>query len=284
MKTILILGASGLVGSSLVRRLYEPRTTDLLLPTRSTLDLLNPLTLRQYARHWKPDEVYMAAGKVGGIASNAKDHAGFFTENMQMALNVFTTFSDSKIMYFGSSCAYPRAKAVGSTPDDLGTGLIEPSNEGYGVAKTAAIQLAKWLRDEQGRDIRCVMPCNLSGPNDTSDHVIPDLLRKFKAATDEVRVWGDGTARREFLFVDDMVEAAVEIMAEEQAPWLQNIGCGFTVTIRELVDTLVAVTGFEGTVIYEGDKPVGTPWKSMSSRSFQKTNLRDGLELCWKRM
>lgn len=284
MKTILILGSTGLVGSSLVRRLYEPRTTNLLIPTSSTLNLLNPLSLQQYARNYQPDEVYMAAGKVGGISSNSKDHVGFFTKNMQMAMNVFEFFPDSKILYFGSSCAYPRNKAVGSTPEDLGTGLIEPSNEGYGVAKTAAIQLAKWLRDEKGRDIRCVMPCNLYGPNDTSDHVIPDLLRKFKEATDEVRVWGNGEARREFLYVDDAVEAAVEIMASPQSTWLQNIGCGFTVTIKELVQTMVGVTGFKGTLVYEEDKLVGTPWKCLSSKCYRKTSLRDGLELCWKRM
>lgn len=281
MKTILILGSSGLVGSSLVRRLYAPRTTNLLIPTRDELNLLSPESIQAYTKYLPVDEVYMAAGKVGGIGSNSKDHAGFFAENMQMALNVFTAFEDSKIMYFGSSCAYPKNKAVGATPNDLGTGLIEPSNEGYGVAKTAAIQLARWLRDERGRDIRCVMPCNLYGPNDTSDHVIPDLLRKFKAATDEVRVWGDGTARREFLYVDDMVDAAVEIMAEPQAPWLQNIGCGFTVTIRELVETIASVVGFTGRIVYEEDKPVGTRWKSMTSQSYQKTNLRDGIWKTW---
>lgn len=276
-----------MVGSALTRRLKQ-QNTELLLPSHEELNLLSSHEVSYYFLEHNPQRVYMAAGLVGGIQANLDRPTEFFTENMAMALHVmraaFMT-NVQRLMYFGSSCAYPVSKADGAIPSDLLTGPIEPSNEAYGLAKATACRLATYYHDQYGCDFRAVMPCNLYGPGDNyhprNSHVVAALVRKFVEAPKdgEVVVWGNGDAKREFLYVDDLAEAAVQLMREPEWFSLRNVGSGHATSIRYLVNTLAEITEFTGKIRWQSDKPVGTPVKVMGGpETWQRTPLRKGLE------
>ena len=276
-----------MVGGALTRRLKQ-QDTELLLPTHDELNLLNYTEVYRYFMRNNPQRVYMAAGLVGGIQANLDRPTEFFTENMVMAMHVmraaFIT-NVQRLMYFGSSCAYPVSKADGAIPSDLLTGPIEPSNEAYGLAKATACRLATYYHDQYGCDFRAVMPCNLYGPGDNyhprNSHVVAALVRKFVEAPKdgEVEVWGNGDAKREFLYVDDLAEAATQLMEEPEWFSLRNVGSGHATSIRYLVNTLAEITEFTGKIRWQSDKPVGTPVKVMGGpETWQRTTLRKGLE------
>jgi GDP-L-fucose synthase len=276
-----------MVGSALARRL-KPQNPDLLLPSHDELNLLSSHEVYDYFLNHHPRRVYMAAGLVGGIQANMDRPTEFFTENMAMAMHVMRAafiVNVERLMYFGSSCAYPVSKADGATPGALLTGPIEPSNEAYGLAKATACRLATYYHDQYGCDFRAVMPCNLYGPNDNyhprNSHVVAALVRKFVEAPKdgEVCIWGDGTAKREFLYVDDLAEAAIHLMAEPEWFSLRNVGSGHATSIEELAVTLAEITEFTGNIRWQSDKPVGTPVKVMGGpETWQRTTLRKGLE------
>jgi len=276
-----------MVGSALTRRLKQQNTT-LLLPTHDELNLLNYTEVYDYFLTHHPQRVYMAAGLVGGIQANLDRPTEFFTENMAMAMNVMRSAcltNVQRLMYFGSSCAYPVSKADGAIPSDLLTGPIEPSNEAYGLAKATACRLATYYHDQYGCDFRAVMPCNLYGLGDNyhprNSHVVAALVRKFVEAPKdgEVEVWGNGDAKREFLYVDDLAEAAIELMEKPEWFSLRNVGSGHATSIRYLVNTLAEITEFTGKIRWQSDKPVGTPVKVMGGpETWQLTTLRKGLE------
>lgn len=276
-----------MVGSALTRRLKQ-QNTELLLPTHKELNLLNYTEVYEYFLTHHPQRVYMAAGLVGGIQANLDSPTEFFSQNMAMAMNVMeASFMTNvqRLMYFGSSCAYPVSKADGAVPSSLLTGPIEPSNEAYGLAKATACRLATYYHDQYGCDFRAVMPCNLYGPGDNyhprNSHVVAALVRKFVEAPKdgEVCIWGDGTAKREFLYVDDLAEAAVQLMWEPEWFSLRNVGSGHATSIGDLVNTLAEITEFTGKIRWQSDKPVGTPVKVMGGpETWQRTTLRKGLE------
>lgn len=276
-----------MVGSALTRRLKQ-QNTELLLPSHEELNLLSSHEVSYYFLEHNPQRVYMAAGLVGGIQANLDRPTEFFTENMAMAMHVmraaFMT-NVQRLMYFGSSCAYPVSKADGAVPSSLLTGPIEPSNEAYGLAKATACRLATYYHDQYGCDFRAVMPCNLYGPGDNyhprNSHVVAALVRKFVEAPKdgEVEVWGNGDAKREFLYVDDLAEAAVQLMREPEWFSLRNVGSGQATSIADLVNTLAEITEFTGKIRWQSDKPVGTPVKVMGGpETWQRTPLRKGLE------
>ena len=276
-----------MVGSALTRRLKQ-QNTELLLPSHKELNLLSSDEVYDYFLTHNPQRVYMAAGLVGGIQANLDRPTEFFTENMAMAMNVMSAafiVNVERLMYFGSSCAYPVSKADGAIPSDLLTGPIEPSNEAYGLAKATACRLATYYHDQYGCDFRAVMPCNLYGPGDNyhprNSHVVAALVRKFVEAPKdgEVEVWGNGDAKREFLYVDDLAEAATQLMEEPEWFSLRNVGSGHATSIRDLVNTLAEITEFTGKIRWQSDKPVGTPVKVMGGpETWQRTTLRKGLE------
>jgi len=276
-----------MVGSALTRRLKQ-QNTELLLPSHEELNLLSSHEVSYYFLEHNPQRVYMAAGLVGGIQANLDRPTEFFTENMAMAMHVmraaFMT-NVQRLMYFGSSCAYPVSKADGAVPSSLLTGPIEPSNEAYGLAKATACRLATYYHDQYGCDFRAVMPCNLYGPGDNyhprNSHVVAALVRKFVEAPKdgEVEVWGNGDAKRELLYVDDLAEAAVQLMREPEWFSLRNVGSGQATSIADLVNTLAEITEFTGKIRWQSDKPVGTPVKVMGGpETWQRTPLRKGLE------
>jgi len=276
-----------MVGSALARRLQQQNTT-LLLPTHEELNLLSTHHVYDYFLTHNPQRVYMAAGLVGGIQANLDHPTEFFTENIFMAMNVMESAfmtNVQRLMYFGSSCAYPVSKADAAIPSDLLTGPIEPSNEAYGLAKATACRLATYYHDQYGCDFRAVMPCNLYGPGDNyhprNSHVVAALIRKFVEAPKdgEVEVWGNGDAKREFLYVDDLAEAATQLMEEPEWFSLRNVGSGHATSIGDLVNTLAEITEFTGKIRWQSDKPVGTPVKVMGGpETWQRTTLRKGLE------
>lgn len=269
---ILVAGARGLVGSALVRRLRQAGHGDLLTPSRAELDLLDGSAVHTYLERNKPAYIFVAAARVGGILANSTDGARFLFENLSIQNNLIhgAHLADVQhLMFLGSSCIYPRDCEQPIKESYLLTGPLEPTNEPYAIAKIAGIKLCETYSRQYGRQYVSVMPTNLYGPHDTYDlrnsHVIPALLRKFheaKARGDrQVTVWGSGRARREFMHVDDLADACVHLMNIAYTGSLLNIGTGHDISIRELVDLVQAVVGFDGTVTYDQTMPDGTPRK-----------------------
>ncbi|GGC06728.1 GDP-L-fucose synthase [Marinobacterium zhoushanense] len=282
-RTVFVAGHRGMVGSAIVRQLEAKGYSRILTAAREELDLLDQEAVQHYFRANEIDQVYLAAAKVGGIQANNVYPAQFIYENLMIEANIVHAAHMSgvqKLLFLGSSCIYPKHAEQPMREDALLTGVLEPTNEPYAIAKIAGIKLCESYNRQYGRDYRSVMPTNLYGPNDNfhreNSHVIPAMMRRFHEAVlagqDEVVIWGTGTPMREFLHVDDMAAASVHVMELDDAvyqtntqPMLShiNVGTGVDCTIRELAETLAKVTDFKGTLRFDTTKPDGTPRKLM---------------------
>ncbi len=292
---ILVAGAHGMVGSALVRRLQAAGYTDVLVPARAELDLLNQPAVHDYLVRAKPAYIFVAAAKVGGIQANNQFRAEFLYQNLQIEANLIHGAHLAGVqcmMFLASSCIYPRDCPQPIREDYLLTGPLEPTNEPYAIAKIAGIKLAESYNRQYGRQYVSVMPTNLYGPNDNYDlatsHVLPALIRKAHEAKlrgdPEYVVWGSGTPRREFLFVDDLADACVHLAEQGYDGPLVNIGTGEDVTIRELAETVMGIVGYAGRVVYDTSKPDGTPRKLLDVGRLHalgwraRTSLREGIQ------
>ena len=303
MTKIFVAGHRGMVGSALVRQLEQDADIELITRTHAELDLTDQSAVRDFFEAEKPNQVYLAAAKVGGIHANNTYPAEFIYQNLMMEANIIhQAFSTGvqKLLFLGSSCIYPKLAEQPMAEEALLTGTLEATNEPYAIAKIAGIKLCESYNRQYGVDYRSVMPTNLYGPNDNfhpeNSHVIPALMRRIheaKLAEDgEVVIWGSGTPMREFLHVDDMAAASVHVMnldadtynANTQ-PMLShiNVGTGVDCTIRELAETLVDVIGFKGKLVFDTSKPDGTPRKLMDVSRLKsmgweyQIELKDGL-------
>ncbi|MGK2859773.1 MAG: GDP-L-fucose synthase family protein [Thermoanaerobaculia bacterium] len=269
---ILVAGASGLVGSNLVRALEARGYSRLLTPGRAQLDLVEQADVRRWFAAEKPDVVVIAAGMVGGIVANSTEMTAFLYRNLMIAANTIHAAAEasvSKLLFLGSSCIYPRLAPQPIHEDALLTGELEKTNEGYALAKIAGLKLCEYYNRDLGRHFISAMPTNLYGPNDNFDpthsHVIPGMMRRFHVAklsgAPEVVVWGTGTPRREFLHVTDLAEALVVLLERYEEATTINVGTGLDVTIAELAETMKRVVGYEGRIVFDTTKPDGTPRK-----------------------
>ncbi|MFM2342818.1 MAG: hypothetical protein RLZZ592_2471, partial [Pseudomonadota bacterium] len=269
---IFVTGHRGMVGSALVRRLQAGGYTNILTRSRAELDLLDPHAVQAFLAEERPDYIFIAAARVGGIQANNLHRADFIYQNLMIEANLIHgahLAGVQRLMFLGSSCIYPRDCAQPIREDALLTGPLEPTNEPYAIAKIAGIKLAESYNRQHGRQYISVMPTNLYGPNDNYDlansHVLPALLRKAHEARlrgdAEYVVWGTGRPMREFLYVDDLADACVHLMEQGYDGPLVNIGTGTDVTIRELAETVMQVVGFEGRIVFDDSKPDGTPRK-----------------------
>jgi GDP-L-fucose synthase len=269
---IFVSGHRGMVGSALVRQLQRGGYTNVLTRTRADLDLVDQSSVHAFLAQERPDYVFIAAAKVGGIQANNTYRAQFLYENLMIEANLIQgahAAGVQRLMFLGSSCIYPRDCPQPIREDYLLTGPLEATNEPYAIAKIAGIKLAESYNRQYGRQYTSVMPTNLYGPNDNYDlatgHVLPALIRKAHEARErgdgELVVWGSGTPRREFLYVDDLADACVHLMERGYDGPLVNVGCGEDVTIRELAQTVMDVVGFRGDIVFDASKPDGTPRK-----------------------
>lgn len=280
---VFVAGHRGMVGSAIVRRLQSLGYEDILTASREELDLLDQAAVKAWFAEHQPEQVYIAAAKVGGIHANNTFPAQFIYDNLMIEANLIHAAHEigvQKVLFLGSSCIYPKLAAQPMKEDALLTGTLEPTNEPYAIAKIAGIKLCESYNRQYGRDYRSVMPTNLYGPNDNfhpeNSHVIPALLRRFHEAVQseaaEVVIWGSGRPMREFLHVDDMAAASVHVMELEErvyetftSPMLShiNVGTGQDCSIRELAETVARVTGYQGRLVFDSSKPDGTPRKLM---------------------
>lgn len=291
---IFVCGNGGMVGSAIQRRLEADGYEHILARTRSELDLLNQGAVTEFLAAERPDYIFVAAAKVGGIQANSLDRADFLYENLQIAANVIHGAHRADVqslMFLGSSCVYPRDCPQPIREEYLLTGPLEPTNEPYAIAKIAGIKLCESYNRQYGRQYISVMPTNLYGPNDNYDlqssHVLPALLRKVHDAKmrsePQVAVWGTGNARREFLHVDDLADACVYLMQTGYNGPLINIGTGTDVTIRELAATIMEIEGYAGDMLFDTSKPDGTPRKLLDVSRIKKLgwkariSLREGI-------
>lgn len=292
---IYIAGHRGLVGSALVRKFQELGYDNLILKTRSELNLLNQQEVADFFVVEKPEYVFLAAAKVGGIGANSTYPADFIYENIMIQTNIIHSAYENKakkLLFLGSSCIYPKMAEQPIKEESLLTGELEPTNDAYAIAKIAGIKMCQAYNKQYGTNYISVMPTNLYGPNDNFDleksHVFPALIRKFHEAKinkeAEVVVWGTGTPIREFLYVDDLAEACIYLMDNYNDDKIVNIGTGVGVTIRELAESIAKVVGYEGKLVFDTSKPDGTPIKIndvsyLNSLGWQaKTDLLSGIE------
>lgn len=283
MKKVFVAGHNGMVGSAIVRQLSQQADIEIITRSRKELDLCNQQAVADFFASNQIDEVYMAAAKVGGIIANNTYPADFIYENLIVQCNVIHSAhlaGIQKLLFLGSSCIYPKLAPQPMVEAALITGSLEPTNEPYAVAKIAGIKLCESYNRQYGRDYRSVMPTNLYGMNDNfhpqNSHVIPALIRRFHEAklanAEQVVAWGTGNAMREFLYVDEMAAASIYVMdldptiyQQHTQPMLShiNVGTGVDCTIRELVETVAKVVGFEGRIEFDSSKPDGAPRKLM---------------------
>ena len=306
---ILVLGHRGMVGSAIVRQLSKRSDVILLLVPRSELDLTDGSAVEAYMQLNRPDQVYFAAAKVGGIHANNTYPAEFITDNLVIQSNIIQSAFRAgvrKILFLGSSCIYPQLAKQPMSEDCLLSGKLESTNEPYAIAKIAGIKMCESYNRQYGVDYRCVMPTNLYGENDNfhpqNSHVIPAMMRRFHEAklaeTQKVIVWGSGKAMREFLYVDDMATACIHVMSLPHEEFVAsipdpmcshiNVGSGRDVTIAELANTMARVVGFEGDIEFDTSKPDGTPRKLLDVRRLgslgwkYSVGLERGLEMTYK--
>lgn len=271
---IYVAGHRGMVGSAIVRALRGRGYANVIVATRDELDLSDAGAVDAFFRASRPTHVFLAAARVGGILANMESPVDFLDINLRIALNVMAAahqHGTRKLLNLGSSCIYPRLAPQPLKEEALLTGLLEPTNEAYAIAKIAAIKLCDAYRAQYGSDFISAMPCNLYGPNDSFDlhtsHVLPALIRKCHEAREsgsgEVVIWGTGQPRREFLHVDDVADAACFLMDHVSQPGFLNVGSGTDVSIRELAGLVAEAVGYRGQFTYDDEKPDGTPRKVM---------------------
>lgn len=295
---IYIAGHRGMVGSAIHRKLTELGYNNIVTRTSSELDLRNQQAVADFFDQEKPDYVFLAAAKVGGIMANNTYRADFIYENMAIQNNVIKSSYDNKVkklMFLGSSCIYPKMAPQPLNEDMLLTGTLEPTNEPYAIAKIAGIKMAEAFRDQYGCNYISVMPTNLYGINDNyhpqNSHVLPALIRRFHEAKinqlPEVMIWGTGTPLREFLFSDDLADACVFLMNNYDEKQFVNIGTGEDLSIKELAELIKDVIGYQGTISFDSSKPDGTPRKLMDVSKLHalgwkhQVNLREGIQLAY---
>jgi GDP-L-fucose synthase len=291
---IFVAGHRGMVGSAIVRALKSKGHTNIILKTSSELDLSNQEAVNRFFEDNKPEYVYLAAAKVGGIHANNTYRADFIYKNLMIEANVIHAAyvnQVKKLLFLGSSCIYPKLAEQPLNEDSLLTGLLEPTNEPYAIAKIAGIKMCEAYRDQYGCNFISAMPTNLYGPNDNYDlqnsHVLPALIRKFHNAKLQnratVELWGDGSPLREFLHVDDLAAACLHLMENYDGKQFVNVGTGEDLTIRELAEMVKEIIGFGGEISWDSSKPNGTPRKLMNvDRIHQlgwghKIELKDGI-------
>jgi GDP-L-fucose synthase len=292
---IYIAGHRGMVGSSIWRTLLSHGYTNLVGVTHDGLDLTNQKAVNDFFEKTKPEYVIMAAAKVGGIVANSTYPAQFIYNNLQIQNNLIDAshkYGVTKLLFLGSSCIYPKFAQQPIKEECLLTGDLEPTNQWYAIAKIAGIKMCQAYRQQYKSDFISAMPCNLYGINDNFDlnnsHVLPALIRKFHTAMiknePEVICWGTGSPMREFLYVDDLAEACVFLMKNYSDDLHINVGYGDDITIKQAVETVCEVVGYQGNVVWDDSKPDGTPRKVMDSSRILKmgwkpnVKLLDGLE------
>jgi GDP-L-fucose synthase len=297
-KTVYVAGHRGMVGSALVRRLAR-EDVELLTATHGELDLCNQAAVFDWFAAKKPQAVFLAAAKVGGIHANNTLRAEFLHDNLAIAANVIHAAhlnGCGKLMFLGSSCIYPKLAAQPLREDSMLTGPLEPTNEPYAIAKIAGIKMAEAYRSQYGSDFISVMPTNLYGPGDNYhpeySHVVAALIRRFHEAkasgARSVVVWGTGTPRREFLYVDDLADACIHLMKNYSAGELINIGTGEDITIAEFARLVAAVVGYSGEISFDPSRPDGTPRKLLDVSRLSKlgwratTSLQEGIRLAYQ--
>ena len=297
--SIFVAGHRGLVGSAIVRCLQNAGFKNLITRTRSELDLTSQLAVQQFFKQEKPEYVFLAAAKVGGILANNTYGGDFIRENLLVQTHVIDEAYRNgckKLLFLGSSCIYPKLAPQPIREDYLLTGLLEPTNEPYAIAKIAGIKMVQAYRRQFNFNAISVMPTNLYGPGDNFDlntsHVLPALIRKFHEAkvanAKDVTVWGTGKPLREFLYVDDLADACLFLMENYNSAEIVNVGVGNDVTIADLAQLVKSVIGFEGKIVYDATKPDGTPRKLLDvsrihSLGWQaKTELREGIQSAYQ--
>ncbi len=269
---IYVAGHRGLVGSAICRKLHKMGALSIITRTSQELDLRDQLAVRAFFNQERPAYVFLAAAKVGGIHANASYPAQFITDNLLIQCNVIDAAYVSgckKFMFLGSSCIYPKLCPQPIREEYLLSGQLEPTNDAYALAKIAGIKMCQAYRKQYGFDAISAMPTNLYGPNDNfhteNSHVLPALLKRFHEAKEngapEVAIWGSGTPRREFLYVEDLADALVVLMQHYSDFEHVNVGCGEDLAIRELAEVVASVTGYKGTIRTDSNKPDGTPQK-----------------------
>lgn len=292
---IYIAGHRGMVGAAIVRQFQREGYSQLITCTHAELDLTNQSAVQEFFAAVKPEYVFLAAAKVGGILANNSYPADFIRDNLQIELNVIDAahkMGSKKLLFLGSSCIYPKFAPQPMPEDCLLTGALEETNEWYAIAKIAGIKLCQAYRRQYGFNAISLMPTNLYGPGDNfhlaNSHVLPALIRKFHeaktSAAKEVVVWGTGSPRREFLHVDDLADAALFLMQEYAGEEIVNVGVGNDLTIAELAHLVREVVGFAGAIVYDTTKPDGTPRKLLDVSRLTKLgwrahiSLRQGIE------
>ena len=293
---IFVAGHNGLVGSAIVRNLKAKGFTNIITVDREKLDLRRTLEVNMFFNMEEPDYVFLAAAKVGGIGANSEYPAEFIHDNLMIQTNVIDSAyrcGVKKLVFLGSSCIYPKFPKMPITEDQLLEGQLEGSNDAYAIAKIAGIKMCQAYRKQYGFNAISVMPTNLYGPNDNFDHntshVLPALISKFDGSLEKskhwvVKLWGDGSPKREFLHVDDLAEALVVCMDKYDSDDIINIGTGEDVTIKELAETIVDVVGYENDYEWDTSKPNGTPRKVLNVDKIKslgwepKISLREGIK------
>jgi len=293
---VLVAGANGMVGSAIVRNLESKGYTNIIEGTRDDVDFTNQDETERYFCSEEPEYVFVAAAKVGGIMANSDYKADFLTENLQIQTNLIQqsyNFGVKKLLFLGSSCIYPKFATQPITEDQLMTGPLEPTNDAYAIAKIAGIMMCNAYRQQHGFNAISLMPTNLYGPNDNfnlkTSHVLPAMIAKFHGAMShseyyEVKLWGDGSAMREFLHVDDLAEACYVCMQKYDEEGHINVGTGEDITIKQLAETIADVVGYDRSINWDTTKPNGTPRKvlnvdKMKSLGWEpKIGLREGIE------
>ena len=283
------------VRRSFVSSSYE----NIITRTHSELDLIRQADVEKFFAEEKPEYVFLAAARVGGIAANAAAPADFMYQNMMIAMNVIRAAFDNgvkKLLYPGSSCIYPKFAAQPIKEESLLTGSIEPTNEGYAIAKISGVKFCEYLNRQYGANFISIMPTNVYGPNDNYDpqgsHVLPAMIRRFHEAkinrAESVTCWGDGSPLREFLYVDDLADLCVFLMNNYSGNETVNAGSGIEVSIKELAETVARIIGYDGEIKWDTSKPNGTPRKLLDVSKTQKmgwkykTELEDGIKLAYE--
>jgi GDP-L-fucose synthase len=302
---VLVAGANGMVGSAIVRNLENKGYTNIIKGTRDDVDFTNQDETERYFCLEEPEYVFIAAAKVGGIMANSSYKAEFLTDNLQIQTNLIQqsyNFGVKKLLFLGSSCIYPKFATQPIREDQLMTGSLEPTNDAYAIAKIAGIMMCQAYRQQYGFNAISLMPTNLYGPNDNFDlnssHVLPAMIRKFHEAAQAgyvidyggpwygptVKLWGDGSAMREFLHVDDLAEACYVCMEKYDESEHINVGTGEDVTIKQLAETIARVVDYPGEIEWDTSKPNGTPRKVLNIDKIKalgwepKIGLREGIE------
>lgn len=296
---IYVAGHRGMVGSAIVRRLAAEGCANVVTRTRAELDLTRQDQVERFFAEERPDYVFLAAAKVGGIAANSAAPADFMYDNMMVEMNVIRAAWESgvrKLLFLGSSCIYPRLAPQPMPESCLLTGALEPTNEAYALAKISGLRYCEYLSRQHGAGYISVMPTNLYGPNDNyhpeRSHVLPALIRRFHEAKESgapsVTCWGDGTPLREFLYVDDLADACVFLMDSYSGCETVNVGTGKELSIRELAELVARTVGYEGEIRWDPSRPNGTPRKLLDVSKLEslgwryRTELEDGVRLAYE--